>query len=65
MYDPLENGYDSLTFVGIGDDMGDGSVNAEMETSLNLELLDFIPNVLNHFVQLVKVMFMKSDNVGE
>ncbi len=45
--------------------MGDGSVNAEMKTSLNLELLDFVSNVLNHFVQLVKMLFMKFDDVGE
>jgi hypothetical protein len=61
MYDPLENGDDK--FVGVGDDLGDGSVHTEVETSLNLELLDFVPNVLDHFVQLVKVLFMKLDNV--
>ncbi len=65
MYDPLENGNDRPKFVGVGDDLGDGSVHTEVETSLNLELLDFVPNVLDHFVQLVKVLFMKLDNVNE
>jgi hypothetical protein len=45
--------------------LGDGSVNAEMKTSLNLELLDFVSNVLNHFVQLVKMQFVKFDLVGK
>ncbi len=65
MYDPLKNGDDSPKFVGVRDDLGDGSVNAEVETSLNLELLDFIPNVLDHFVQLVKVLLMKPGNISE
>jgi hypothetical protein len=51
--DPLENGDDSPEFVGVGGDLGNCSINAEVEASLNLELLDFIANILDHLVQLV------------
>jgi hypothetical protein len=65
MYDLLDNGDHKPKFVCVRDDLGDGSVNAEVEASLNLQLFDFVPNVLDHFVQLMKVLFMKPDNVGK
>jgi hypothetical protein len=40
-----------------------GSVNTEVETSLNLELLDFIANVFDHLVQLMEVLFVNVNNV--
>jgi hypothetical protein len=61
--DSFENGDDSPEFVGVGDDLFDGSVNAEVKTSLNFEFLDFVPNVLNHLVQLVEVLLVKPDNI--
>jgi hypothetical protein len=45
--------------------LGNGSVNAEVEPSLNLELGDFIANVVDHPVQLMKVLFMNVDNVSQ
>ncbi len=65
IYDSLEDGNDSPEFVGVRGDLGDGSVNAEVKTSLNFELSDFVPNVLNHLVQLVEVLLMKSDDISE
>ena len=53
--DPLENGDDSTKFVAVGDDLGNGSVHAEVETSLDLELGDFFPNV----VDLPEVRFIE------
>ncbi len=36
-----------------------------MESRLDLELLDFVPNVFDHFVQLIKVLFMQFDDVSQ
>ena len=63
--DSLENGDDSTKFVAVGDDLGNGSVHAEMETSLDLELGDFSPNVVDHPVQLMKMLLMNVDNVSQ
>ncbi len=63
--DSLEDGNDSPEFVDVGDDLGDGSVNAQVKTSLNFEFLDFVPNVLNHLVQLVEVLLVKPDYICE
>jgi hypothetical protein len=43
--------------------LGNGSVNTEVESSLNLELLDFIANVFDHLVQLMEVLFVDVNNV--
>ncbi len=32
---------------------------------MNFELLDFIANVLDHFIQLVEVLLMKSNDVSQ
>ena len=45
--------------------MGNGSVDAEVKASLNLELGDFIANVLDHPVELVQVLFMDVNNVSQ
>ena len=63
--DPLKNGDDSAKFVAVGDDLGNGSVHAEMETSLDLELGNFSPNVVDHPVQLMKMLLMNVDNVSQ
>jgi hypothetical protein len=63
--DSLEDGNDSPEFVGVGGDLGDRSVNAEVKASLNFELLGFVPNVLNHLVQLVEVLLMKPDDINK
>jgi hypothetical protein len=63
--DPLKNGDDSPKFVAVGDDLGNGSVDAEVKASLNLELGDFIANVLNHPVELVEMLLMDVNNVGQ
>ncbi len=48
-----KNGDDGTEFIAIGDELGNGSVHAEVKTSLDLELCDFISNVVDHPVQLV------------
>jgi hypothetical protein len=48
--DALEDGNDSPEFVRVLDDLGNGSIDTEMESSLNFELPDFIANVVNHLV---------------
>ena len=63
--DSLEDGNDSPEFVGVGGDLGDRSVNAEVKPSQNFELFDFVPNVLNHLVQLVEVLLMKPDDINK
>ena len=63
--DSLENGDDSTKFVAVGDDLGNGSVHAEEKTGVDLELGDFFPNVVDHPVQLMKVLFMEVDNVSQ
>ena len=63
--DSLENGDDSTKFVAVGDDLGNGSVHAEVETSLDLELGDFIANVIDHPVQLVEMLLVDVDNVSQ
>ncbi len=45
--------------------MGKGSVNAEVEASLNLELGDFIANVIDYPVQLVEMLLVDVDNVSQ
>ncbi len=62
--DPLENGNNSPEFVGVGGDLGNCSVNAEVKSSLYLELLNFIANILDHFVQLVEMLFVQPDDVS-
>jgi hypothetical protein len=49
VYDPLKNGDNSPKLIGVRDDLGGGSVNAEVEASLNFELFDFVPNVMKFF----------------
>ncbi len=61
--DPLENGDDSSEFIAVGDHLGNGSVNTEVESSLNSELLDFIANVFDHLIQLMEVLFVDVNNV--
>ncbi len=63
--DLLEKGDDSPEFVGVGGDLGYGSVNAEVKASLNFELFDFITNVLDHLVQLLEVLLMKSNDISQ
>jgi hypothetical protein len=63
--DPLKNGDDGMEFVAVGDDLGNGSVDAEVKASLNLELGDFIANVLDHPVQLMQMLFMDVNNVSQ
>ena len=63
--DLLKNGDDSTKFVAVGDDLGNGSVDAEVKTSLNLELGDFIANVLDHPVKLMQMLFMDVNNVSQ
>jgi hypothetical protein len=63
--DSLENGDDSTKFVAVGDDLGNGSVHAEEETGVDLELGDFLPNVVDHPVQLMKMLFVEVDNVSQ
>ncbi len=48
--DPLQNGDDSSELVGVRDDLGNCSIDAEVESNLDLEFLDFIPNVLDHLI---------------
>jgi hypothetical protein len=50
-------------FIAVGDHLGNGSVNTEVESSLNFELLDFIANVFDHFVQLMEVLLVDVNNV--
>jgi hypothetical protein len=45
--------------------LGNGSVHAEEETGVDLELGDFLPNVVDHPVQLMKMLFMEVDNVSQ
>ena len=63
--DPLKNGDDSseFEFIAVRDHLGNGSVNTEVESSLNFELLDFIANVFDHLVQLMEVLFVDVNNV--
>jgi hypothetical protein len=61
--DPLKNADDSSEFVAVGDHLGNGSVNTEVESSLNFELLDFIANVFDHLIQLMEVLFVDVNNV--
>ncbi len=63
--DPLENGNDSPEFVGVGGDLADCSLNAEVEASLDFELVEFIPNILDHFVQLMQVLLVKPDDISQ
>ena len=63
--DPLKNGDDGTKFVAVGDDLGNGSVDAEVKTSLNLELGDFIANILDHPVELMQMLFMDVNNVSQ
>jgi len=63
--DLLKNGDDGTKFVAVGDDLGNGSVDAEVKTSLNLELGDFIANVLDHPVELMQMLFMDVNNVSQ
>jgi hypothetical protein len=63
--DGIKNGDDGMKFVAVGDDLGNGSVHAEVETSLDLELGDFFPNVVDHPVQLMKMLLMNVDNVSQ
>ena len=65
IYDPFKNGDDGTKFVAVGNDLGNGSVHAEVETSLDLELGDFSPNVVDHPVQLMKMLLMNVDNVSQ
>ncbi len=61
--DTLEDHRDCPEPFGVQDDLGNGSVNAEMKTSLNLELLKFIANVLDHVIEILKMLFIKASNV--
>ncbi len=61
----LKNGDDSAKFIAVGDDLGNGSVHAEEKTSVDLELGDFFTNVVDHPVQLMKMLFMEVDNVSQ
>ena len=63
--DPLENGDDSTEFIAVGDDLGNGPVHAEEKTGVDLELGDFFANVVDHPVQLMKMLFMEVDNVSQ
>jgi hypothetical protein len=45
--------------------LGDGSVHAEVEASLDLEFCDFFANVVDYPVQLVEMLFMNMDNVSQ
>jgi len=63
--DPLKNGDDGTEFVAVGDDLGNGSVDAEVKASLNLELGDFIANVFDHPVELMQMLFMDVNNVSQ
>jgi hypothetical protein len=51
--DSLENGDYGSELVCVRDDLGHGSIDAEMEAQLNLEHFDVISNVFDHFIQLV------------
>jgi len=42
-----------------------GPVQAEVESSLDLELLDFIANVFDHRVQLVEMLFLDVNDVSQ
>ncbi len=61
--DLLKYGDDSSEFVAVGDHLCNGLVNTEVESSLDFELLDFIANVFDHFVQLMEVLFVDVNNV--
>ncbi len=50
MDDALKDGNDSPELVCVRDDLGNGSIDTEMESILNLELLDFVTDVFNHLV---------------
>ena len=63
--DPLKNSDNSTYFVAVGDDLGNGSVDAKVKASLNLELGNFIANVLDHPVELVQMLFMDVNNVSQ
>jgi hypothetical protein len=63
--DSFENSYDCPELVGVRDNLDNGSVNAEMETSLNLESLELVANVFNHVIQLVEVLVVKANDVNQ
>ncbi len=58
-----KNGDDSSKFIAVRDHLGNGSVDTEVKSSLNFELLDFITNVFDHLVQLMEVLFVDVNNV--
>ncbi len=61
----FENRDDSSKFVCVGNDLSNGPVDAELKTGLNFECLDFLANVIDHLVQLMQVLLMELDDVGE
>ena len=54
-----------MKFIAVRNDLGNGSVHAEVEPSLYLELGDFIANVIDHPVQLVEMLLVNVDYISQ
>jgi hypothetical protein len=63
--DSFESGHNWPKFVGVRDNLDNDSDGTEEKTCLYLESFEFIADVVDHVIQLVKVLTVETDDVSQ